>query len=140
MDKLSKTEICMFIGAMIYDVLLLIISSIIVVFIALYEKILLKEIFITIIKNSVCIFLGFIFTILSIHSMKVTIDKALSSNDEKFAKWHTIKVGIIRKVIILIVFIIILNVFDILYVLIFSLSLLGIKISAYIVPFVDKKI
>lgn len=129
----------MFIGAMIYNILLFVIISIITIVLAI-NKNTSYEIFLSIIKSGICIFLGFISTILSIHSMKITIDKAISSNDEKFAKWHTIKIGIFRKFIILIILAIILNFLSVKYVLTFSLSLLGIKVSAYIVPLIENKI
>ena len=133
--KLSDTETYMLIGAFAYDVFLFIISTIILIIINKSED----TISTTALKNAFCISLGFITTMMAIHSMKVTIDRAVSFNDEKLAKWHTIRVGIGRKIFLLLMLILIHNIFDIKYTLIFALSIMGIKFSAYLEPFISEK-
>ena len=86
--------------------------------------------------------IGCVFCYLGIYFMAISLIKSLDSNDEAFAKRHMTIGSIIRSIIFCVAFVIISNknVFGIVGGLLFALSVLGIKIGAYMAAFIEKRI
>ena len=141
-DKVKRTLKCMMIGSLIYNIALLIVSTIVFIFISKYKNLNNNETLIYIIKNEVCVLIGFVCSIIGLYSMAVSLEKAISANDEKYAKNHVALMRTIRLIVFCILQIIIINekVFGISGGIMFALAVLGIKAGAYLVPTVEKYI
>lgn len=134
--KVRKTLKCMLIGATIYNVLLIIVSAVALMIFSNDKSL------IYILKNELCVMIGCVFCYLGIYFMAASLIKSLDSNDEAFAKRHMAISSIVRAVVFCLVLVIISNknIFGIVGGLLFALSILGIKIGAYLAPFIEKKI
>ena len=94
-DKLKKTLTCMMIGTSLYNLVLLILSTIF--FIIYYKNT--NNSFILILKNELCLILGYILSMIAIYSMALSITKVVNANDESFAIRHmTIMSSIVLSV------------------------------------------
>lgn len=136
-SKLKKTLKCMMIGDTIYNVILIIVSTI--VFIIYYRT--KANSHISIIKNEVCVIIGYIVSIIGLYSMAVSLNKAISANDEGYAKRHITLMSIIRLLIFCLILIIIINknTFGIIGGIMYALATFGIKVGAYLAPIIEKK-
>ncbi len=137
-DKFRKTFKCIVIGTSIYNLFLIIFSTI--VFIFYYKSKNIPNFTITIIKNEVSVIIGYIVSILGLYSIASSLKKSISSNDADYAKKHMTFMSIIRFVFFCIILIIIINknVFGISGGLMYVLSVFGIKIGAYLSPQIEK--
>lgn len=134
--KVRKTFLSLLIGATIYNAILIIVSTIAFIMFS-NDKSLMH-----IIKNELCIIIGCVFCYLGIYFMTISLIKSLDSNDESFAKRHMAISSIIRSIVFCVAFVIISNknVFGIVGGLLFALSVLGIKVGAYMAAFIEKRI
>lgn len=139
-DKVKKTLKSMIIGDTIYNILLIIISTII--FIIYYKTKNIENFHILIIKNELCVVIGYILSVFGLYSMATSLTKAISANDESYAKKHMVLMSTIRFLIFCIILIIIINknVFGVTGGIMYALATLGIKISAYLAPHIEKKL
>ena len=139
-DKLKKTLKSMMIGTSFYNALLLIIS--IIFFILYYKNKSISNAFIKIIQNELCVLIGYIVSLIGLYSMALSLSKAISANDANYAKKHMVLMSTIRFIIFCIILIIIINknVFGISGGIMFALSILGIKIGAYLAPQIEKRL
>lgn len=140
--KVSRTLKCMLIGVGVYYFFLCIMS---IAFLIIYysnnniEKNLIVA---RILKDELCVLIGFIYCVVAIYSMAVSITKAVDSNDANFAKRHMIISSMFRLAAFCIILIIILksDTFGIVGGLLFAISSLGIKVGTYLVPFIEKRV
>ena len=137
-DKLKKTLTCMIIGSSLYNLLLLILSTI---FFTIYYKNA-DNSFTLILKNELCLILGYIISIIAIYSMALSITKVVNANDEAYAKKHMTIASVIRLIIFCITLIIVINknVCGLSGGIMLLLSTLGIKIGAYLAPVIEKRV
>lgn len=140
--KLKRTLKCMIIGTAIYNAVLLVVSVIISILFCKNKNLSNQETLIFIIKNVVCICIGFVCSAIGLYSMAVSLSKAVSANDEKYAKSHIALMSVIRLVAFCIMLIVIINekVFGLVGGIMFALATLGVKISAYLAPVIEKKL
>ena len=141
-SKVKRTLKCMMIGSLIYNFVLIIVSTIIFILISKSKNLSSDETIIYIIKNEVSVIIGLICSIVGLYSMATSLEKAISANDEKYAKNHIALMRTIRLIVFCILQIIIINekVFGISGGIMFALAVLGIKAGAYLVPTVEKYI
>lgn len=132
-SKLKRTMMCMMVGSGIYNVILIIVSSIL--FFIYYRNL---KIFV--LKNEVCVIIGFICSIVGINSMTMSLAKAISANDVDYAKRHMIIASIIRLIAFCLLLIIIIKIFGFIGGMMFALAILGIKVGAYLTPIIEKRI
>ena len=134
----KKTLKCMIIGSAIYNVLLIIISVLFFLFKSRDIDILEHERIVIIAKYEICVVIGFIVTLIFMYSMALAIEKAVSSNDEGFAKKHMVVVSMVRKIAFCILFVVIIKSksFGLTGGILFALSALGIKVGAYLTPYI----
>lgn len=137
-DKLKKTLTCMMIGTSLYNLLLLILSTI---FFTIYYKNA-DNSFTLILKNELCLILGYIISIIAIYSMALSITKVVNANDDAYAKKHITIASVIRLIIFCIILIIVINknVCGLSGGIMLLLSTLGIKIGAYLAPVIEKRV
>ena len=137
-DKLKKTLTCMMIGTSLYNLLLLILSTI---FFTIYYKNA-DNSFTLILKNELCLILGYIISIIAIYSMALSITKVVNANDDAYAKKHMTIASVIRLIIFCIILIIVINknVCGFSGGIMLLLSTLGIKIGAYLAPVIEKRV
>ena len=137
-DKLKKTLTCMMIGTSLYNLLLLILSTI---FFTIYYKNT-DNSFTLILKNELCLILGYTISIIAIYSMALSITKVVNANDEVYAKKHMTIASVIRLIIFCIILIIVINknVCGLSGGIMLLLSTLGIKIGAYLAPVIEKRV
>lgn len=137
-DKLKKTLTCMMIGTSLYNLLLLILSTI---FFTIYYKNA-DNSFTLILKNELCLILGYIISIIAIYSMALSITKVANANDEAYAKKHMTIASVVRLIIFCIILIIVINknVCGLSGGIMLLLSTLGIKIGAYLAPVIEKRV
>lgn len=137
-DKLKKTLTCMIIGSSLYNLLLLILSTI---FFLIYYKNT-NNSFTLILKNELCLIIGYILSVIAIYSMALSITKVVNANDEAYAKKHMTISSVIRFIIFCIILIVIINkkVCGLSGGIMFLLSTLGIKIGAYLAPVIEKRV
>jgi hypothetical protein len=74
--------------------------------------------------------------------MALSLEKAVLSNDEKYAKRHVALMSTIRFIIFCIILLIVINknVFGISGGIMYALAAFGIKIGAYLAPIIEKKL
>lgn len=139
-DKVKHTLKCMMVGSAIYNVILFVAS--LILFIIYYQINKKANSSIIILKNEICVVIGFICNIIYLYFLAKSLVKALDSNDEKYAKTHIIISTIIRFVVFCVLLVVIINenTFGISGGLMFALSMLGVKIGSYTAPLFDKKI
>ena len=137
-DKLKKTLTCMMIGTSLYNLLLLILSTI---FFTIYYKNT-DNSFTLILKNELCLILGYTISIIAIYSMALSITKVVNANDDAYAKKHMTIASVIRLIIFCIILIIVINknVCGFSGGIMLLLSTLGIKIGAYLAPVIEKRV
>ena len=70
------------------------------------------------------------------------LSKAISANDEKYAKKHMVLMSTIRMIVFCIILVIVINerTFGITGGIMFALAILSVKISAYLAPVIEKNI
>ena len=141
-SKVKRTLKCMMIGSLIYNIFLIIVSAIVFILISKNKNFNNNETLIYILKNEISVLIGFVCSIIGLYSMATSLEKAISSNDEKYAKNHIALMRTIRLIIFCILLIVIINenVFGISGGIMFALAVLGIKAGAYLVPIVEKYI
>ena len=139
-DKLKRTLKSMAIGTSIYVLLLFILSTIF--FFLYYKNKNIPDFHILIIKNELSLIIGYIVSIIGLYSMALSLEKAVLSNDEKYAKKHMALMSTIRFIIFCIILLIVINknVFGISGGIMYALSAFGIKIGAYLAPIIEKKL
>lgn len=137
-DKLKKTLTCMIIGTSLYNLILLILSTIF--FIVYYKNT--DNSFLLILKNELCLILGYILSVIAIYSMAKSITRVVDANDESFAKKHMILMSSIRFIMFCALLVILINkkVCGISGGIMFILATLGIKIGAYLAPIIEKRV
>lgn len=131
----------MWIGTALYNIVLLVLSSIIFFIYCKNKNIDSKETITLIIKNAICIIIGFVCSIVGLYSMAASLSKAISANDEKYAKSHMVLMSTVRLIVFCIILIIIINekTFGLTGGIMFALATLGVKISAYLAPAIEKR-
>jgi uncharacterized membrane protein len=74
--------------------------------------------------------------------MATSLAKAVSANDEKYAKSHIALMSVIRLIAFCIILIIVINekTFGLTGGIMFALATLGVKVGAYLVPVIEKYI
>ncbi len=139
-DGVRRTMKCMMIGSSIYNIVLLVVSTIVFILSCNLKNIASKEIIVMAIKNVICVILGYICSLLAIYSMTISVSKSVESNDEKFAKRHLLFSRITRILVFCILFVLIINKnsFGLIGGLLFVLAVFGVKIGAYLAPVIDK--
>ena len=139
-DKLKRTLKSMIIGTSIYNFVLLILSTIF--FIIYYKNKNVSDFHILIIKNELSLIIGYIVSIFGLYSMAKSLEKAVISKDEKYAKKHMTLMSTIRFIIFCIILIIIINkkVFGITGGIMYALAAFGLKVGAYLSPIIEKKL
>lgn len=130
----------MMIGSLIYNIFLIIVSAIVFILISKNKNFNNNETLIYIFKNEISVLIGFVCSIIGLYSMAASLSKAISSNDEKYAKNHIALMRTIRLIVFCVLLIVIINenVFGISGGIMFALAVLGIKAGAYLVPIVEK--
>ena len=141
-SKVKRTLKCMMIGSLIYNIFLIIVSAIVFILILKNKNFNNNETLIYILKNEISVLIGFVCSIIGLYSMATSLEKAISSNDEKYAKNHIALMRTIRLIVFCILLIVIINenVFGISGGIMFALAVLGIKAGAYLVPTVEEYI
>lgn len=141
-NKVKRTLKCMMIGSLIYNVVLLIVSLIIFILICKVKNLNSNDTLIFIVKNELCVLIGLVCSIIGLYSMAVSLSKAISANDEKYAKKHMVLMSTIRMIVFCIVLVIVINerTFGITGGIMFALAILSVKISAYLAPVIEKNI
>lgn len=139
-DKLKRTLRSMLIGTSIYNIILFILSSIF--FYLYYKSRNIPNYHFFIIKNELGLIIGYIVSIIGLYSMATSLEKAVMSNDEKYAKRYMTLMSTIRFIIFCIILLIIINknIFGISGGLMYALAAFGIKIGAYLAPSIEKKL
>ena len=139
-NKVKRTLKCMMIGSLIYNIFLIIVSAIVFILISKNKNFNNNETLIYIFKNEISVLIGFVCSIIGLYSMAASLSKAISSNDEKYAKNHIALMRTIRLIVFCVLLIVIINenVFGISGGIMFALAVLGIKAGAYLVPIVEK--
>ena len=141
-SKVKRTLKCMMIGSLIYNVVLMIVSTVVFIFICKSRNLSSSDTIIYIVKNEICVLIGLICSIIGLYSMATSLSKAISSNDEKYAKNHVALMRTIRLFAFCVLQVIIINekTFGISGGIMFALAVLGIKMGAYLVPTIEKHI
>jgi len=141
-NKVKRTLKCMMIGSLIYNVVLLIVSLIIFILVCKGKNLNSNDTLIFIVKNELCVLIGLVCSIIGLYSMAVSLSKAISANDEKYAKKHMVLMSTIRMIVFCIVLVIVINesTFGITGGIMFALATLSVKISAYLAPVIEKNI
>lgn len=141
-NKVKRTLKCMMIGSLIYNVVLLIVSLFIFILISKSKNLNSNDTLIYIIKNELCVLIGLVSSIIGLYSMAVSLSRAISANDEKYAKKHMVLMSTIRMIVFCIVLVIVINerTFGITGGIMFALAMLSVKISAYLAPVIEKNI
>ena len=141
-SKLKRTMKCMMIGSLIYNIVLFIASLIVILLICRAKNLSNSETITYVVKSEVSLLIGFICCIVGLYSMAVSLSKAISANDEKYAKKHVALMRSIRLIVFCVLQIIIINekVFGLSGGIMFALAVLGIKAGAYLVPIIEKYI
>ena len=139
-SKVKRTLKCMMVGSLIYNIFLIIVSVIVFILISKNKNFNNNETLIYILKNEISVLIGFVCSIIGLYSMATSLEKAISSNDEKYAKNHVALMRMIRLLVFCVLQVIIINekVFGISGGIMFALAVLGIKAGAYLVPIVEK--
>lgn len=140
-SKVKRTLKCMWIGTAIYNIVLLVLSSIIFLIYCKNKNFNSNDTITFIIKNAICILIGFICSVVGLYSMAASLSKAISANDEKYAKSHMVLMSVIRLIVFCIILIIVINerTFGLVGGIMFALATLGVKISAYLAPTIEKR-
>lgn len=141
-SKLKRTLRSMIIGTALYNVVLLIISVIVFLLYCKSKNMESSKAIIFITKNIVCILIGLVCSVIGLYSMALSLSKAISANDEKYAKKHVALMSTVRLVAFCIILVIVINekTFGLVGGVMFALSTLGIKIGAYLTPIMEKKL
>ena len=141
-SKLKRTLKCMIIGSLLYNIVLLVVSIIIFVIFCKSKNLSGNDTLVFIVKNEVCVLLGFICSVVGLYSMATSLAKAVSANDEKYAKSHIALMSVIRLIAFCIILIIVINekTFGLTGGIMFALATLGVKVGAYLVPVIEKYI
>lgn len=141
-SKLKRTLKCMIIGSLLYNIVLLVVSTIIFIVFCKSKNLSSNDTLIFVLKNEACVLIGFICSVVGLYSMAVSLSKAVSANDEKYAKSHIALMSMVRLVVFCIILIIVINekTFGLTGGIMFALSVLGVKVGAYLVPMLEKHI
>lgn len=141
-SKVKRTLKCMMIGSLIYNVVLFILSLFIFILISKNKNLSSNDTLIYIIKNELCVLIGLVCSIIGLYSMAASLSKAISANDEKYAKKHMVLMITVRMVLFCTILVIVINerTFGITGGIMFALAILGVKISAYLAPVIEKNI
>ncbi len=141
-NKVKRTLKCMMIGSLIYNVVLLIVSLIIFILICKVKNLNSNDTLIFIVKNELCVLIGLVCSIIGLYSMAISLSKAISANDEKYAKKHMVLMSTVRMIVFCIILVIVINerTFGITGGIMFALAILSVKISAYLAPVIEKNI
>lgn len=137
-DKLKKTLHSMIIGNTIYNVILIIISTI--VFTIIYKT--KSDFIISIVKNELCVVIGYIVSVIGLYSMALSLSKAVSANDDNYARRYMTLMSIVRLIVFCIILIILINknTFGITGGIMYVLSFIGIKVGTYLAPAIEKRL
>lgn len=132
----------MIIGSLLYNIVLLVVSTIIFIVFCKSKNLSSNDTLIFVLKNEACVLIGFICSVVGLYSMAVSLSKAVSANDEKYAKSHIALMSMVRLVVFCIILIIVINekTFGLTGGIMFALSVLGVKVGAYLVPMLEKYI
>lgn len=141
-SKLKRTLKCMIIGSLLYNIVLLIVSIIIFLIFCRSKNLSSNDTLIFIVKNEICVLIGFICSVVGLYSMAISLSKAISANDEKYAKNHVALMSVVRLIVFCIILIIVINekTFGLTGGIMFALATLGVKVSAYLAPVIEKRI
>ena len=141
-DRVRRTMRCMIIGSSIYSLCLLVIVTIAFAIYYKVKNVAFTDALLGIVKNAICVVIGYIYGLFSIYSMTMSATKAMDANDEKFAKGHMVIMSVVRLLSFCIIFIIVINekIFGVVGGIIFLLATLGVKVGAYMTPMLEKKL
>ena len=130
------------IGSLIYNVVLIIISTIIFIIFCKSKNINTDETFTFVIKNEICVLIGFLCSVVGLYSMASSLSKAIAANDEKYAKQHIALMSVIRLIGFCVILILLINkkTFGLTGGIMFAISMLGVKVGAYLAPAIEKKL
>ena len=106
-SKLKRTLKCMIVGSLLYNLVLLIVSIIIFVIFCRSKNLSSNDTLVFIVKNEICVLIGFICSVVGLYSMAASLSKAISSNDEKYAKNHVALMSVIIRIAFCIILIIV---------------------------------
>lgn len=130
-NKLKKEILLIVIGDLLYNIFALVFSIMILIFF--------KPTGFNINDIVIGYLIGFIFSVIYIYHMAMSINKAIDYNDEKSANGYFIRQKVIRYFLLIMIFILI-NKYLNSYISIFAIiSVFGIKIGAYIAPLIKYK-
>ena len=136
-DKLKKTLKCMIIGTSIYNVILIVLS---IIFLALYYKNKNESnINILILKNEICVLIGYVLSVIGLYSMALSVTKVVNANDPDYAKKHMTLMSSVRFIVFCVLLVVLINkrTFGLSGGIMFALATLGIKFGAYLAPTIE---
>ena len=138
--KVKRTMTSMMIGSSLFNLLLLALSVIIFVIYCWSKNISNSYTIKFILKNILCILIGYICSLIAIYSMTMSVVKAVDFGDEKFAKRHLVISSLVRLFVFCIILILIINekVFGFVGGMMFVLAVLGVKVGTYLSPTIEK--
>ena len=141
-DKVKKTLKQIIVGSIVYNILLLLFSLAIFMIYCYNKNVDINNSFFlhNIVKMLIGSIIGTLFSIVIITWMAISLNKALGSNDEKFAKNYIAKNSIFRNLLFCIILIIVINekVLGFYGGMMFILGSFGTKIGAYLTPIIFK--
>ena len=86
----------MIIGSSIYALCLLIIITIAFIIFYKVKNVAFAEALTRIIKNAICVIVGYLYSLIAIYSMTISVTNAVAANDEKYAKGHMVIASLVR--------------------------------------------
>ena len=141
-DKVKKTLKQIIVGSIVYNILLLLFLLAIFMIDCYNKNVDINSSFFlhNIVKMLIGSIIGTLFSIVIITWMAISLNKALGSNDEKFAKNYIAKNSIFRNLLFCIILIIVINekVLGFYGGMMFILGSFGTKIGAYLTPIIFK--
>lgn len=140
-SKVKRTLKCMMIGSLLYNIVLIVISIIILAVFCRSKNLSSNDTLVFIVKSEICVLIGLMCSIAGLYSMAVSLSKAIAANDEKYAKSHMILMSTIRMIVFCIILVVVINerTFGLTGGIMFAISMLGVKISAYLAPIIEKR-
>ena len=140
-DRVRRTMKYMIIGSSIYALCLLIIITIAFIIFYKVKNVAFANALNGLIKNAICVIVGYLYSLIAIYSMTISVTNAVAANDEKFARGHMVIASLVRLLSFCIILIIVINekTFGVVGGIIFLLAALGVKIGAYATPLLEKK-
>ena len=139
--KLKTTLKYMIIGLLLYNLVILVISIVSTIVYGYIKELQTNEILELIFKIVFGIIVGALWSVISLSLMALSIEKVATSQDEKYAKSFMSITSTGRLLVFCIILAIIINVKTLGFLsgIMFAVATFGIKIGAYMVPFIESK-